>query len=75
MVTCLQHRAQRNLHRYEPMAGKGKMNLRKMRIDNNLSVPALARMSGIPVRTIEDIERRGDCRVSTAIRLADAFGV
>jgi len=49
--------------------------LRKIRLDAGLSVPALSRLSGVPVRTIEDIERKGDCRVSTAIRLADALQV
>jgi hypothetical protein len=28
----------------------------------------------VPVRTIEDIERKGDCRVSTLAKLAKALG-
>lgn len=51
------------------------MNLKRIRISKELSIPALSRLSDIPVRTIEDIERRGDCRVSTAIKLSDALGV
>lgn len=51
------------------------MNLRTIRTDQGLSVPALSRLSGVPIRTIEDIERKGDCRASTAIKLADALNV
>ena len=40
-----------------------------------LSVPALYRLSGVPIRTIENIERNGDCKVSTAIKLVNALGV
>ena len=49
------------------------MNIKKIRLEKGLSVPALSRLSGVPVRTIEDIERRGDCKVSTAIKLASAL--
>jgi transcriptional regulator with XRE-family HTH domain len=51
------------------------MKLKEIRTSKNLSVPALSRLSGVPVRTIEDLERRGDGRVSTLIRLADALDV
>lgn len=51
------------------------MNLRTLRLEKSLSVPALSRLSGVPVRTIEDIEKRGDCKVSTAIKLAAALNV
>ncbi|MGI6176318.1 MAG: helix-turn-helix transcriptional regulator [Christensenellales bacterium] len=51
------------------------MNLKSYRIKRGLSVPALFHLSDVPVRTIEDVERRGDCRVSTAIKLADALGI
>jgi transcriptional regulator with XRE-family HTH domain len=51
------------------------MKLRTIRKEKGLSVPALSRLSGISVRTIEDLERRGDGRVSTLIPLADALGV
>jgi len=51
------------------------MNLKEIRIKRGLSVPALVELSGVPRRTIQDIEARGDCRVSTAIQLADALGV
>lgn len=51
------------------------MNLKEIRTSKNLTVPQLSRLSGVPVRTIEDIQARGDCKVSTAIKLADALGV
>jgi len=49
------------------------MKLRTIRLEKGLS--ALSRLSNVPVRTIEDIEKRGDCKVSTAILLADALEV
>lgn len=51
------------------------MNLRKIRKAQGLSVPKLVELSGVPRRTIQEIENRGDCRVSTAIQLAKALGV
>lgn len=51
------------------------MNLREIRKSQNLTVPELSRLSGVSVRTIEDLEKRGDGRVSTLIKLADALNV
>ena len=51
------------------------MNLREIRKSQNLSVQELSRLSGVSVRTIEDLEKRGDGRVSTLIKLADALNV
>lgn len=51
------------------------MNLKKIRSERNLSVPQLAELSGISRRTIQDLEKRDDGRISTAIKLADALGV
>lgn len=51
------------------------MKLREIRKEKGLSVPALSRLSGVPVRTIEDIEKRGDCKVSTAKKLAEGLEV
>ena len=51
------------------------MNLRKIRLEKGLSVAELSRLSGVPVRTIEDLVKRGDGRVSTLIKLADALSV
>lgn len=51
------------------------MKLREIRKAQGLSVPELSRQSDVPVRTIEDLEKRGDGRVSTLIKLADALKV
>lgn len=51
------------------------MNVRKIRLGQGLSVPALSKKSSVPVRTIEDLEKRIDCKISTAIKLADALNV
>ena len=51
------------------------MKLKELRAEKGLSVPALSKLSGVPVRTIEDLEKRGDGRVSTLIKLADALQV
>lgn len=51
------------------------MRLKEIRSSKNLSVPQLVELSGVPRRTIQDIEKRGDGRVSTMIKLADALGV
>lgn len=51
------------------------MKLREIRKKRNLSVPQLSRMSGVSIRTIEDLEKRGDGRVSTLIKLSDALEV
>ncbi|WP_334305161.1 helix-turn-helix transcriptional regulator [Enterocloster lavalensis] len=51
------------------------MRLKEIRTTRGLSVPKLVELSGVPRRTIQEIENRDDCRVSTAIQLADALGV
>lgn len=51
------------------------MNLKQIRTKQGLSVPKLVQLSGVPRHTIQEIENRNDCRVSTAIQLADALGV
>ena len=51
------------------------MNLKTIRIEKGLSQAKLGKLAGISLRTIQDIEKRGDCRVSTAIILADALGI
>lgn len=51
------------------------MNLKQIRIERNLSVPKLSELSEVPRRTIQDIEKRDDCRVSTAIKLAKALNI
>lgn len=51
------------------------MQLRKIRLDKGLSVPALSKMSGVPIRTIENTEKRDTCTVITAKALAKALDV
>ena len=51
------------------------MKLKEIRKEKKLSVPKLSNLSGVPVRTIEDLEKRGDGRVSTLIKLSDALAV
>ncbi|MFR8848216.1 helix-turn-helix transcriptional regulator [Clostridium fessum] len=51
------------------------MRLKEIRTERGLSVPKLVELSGVPRRTIQEIENRNDCRVSTAIQLANALGV
>lgn len=51
------------------------MRLKELRAERGLSVPKLVELSGVPRRTIQDLEARGDGRISTVIKLADALGV
>lgn len=51
------------------------LSLRRIRKEKGLTVPALAAAASISRRTIEDAEARGDCRLSTASKLAGALGV
>ena len=51
------------------------MKLKEIRKSKKLTQNARSELSGVPKRTIEDLERRGDGRVSTLILLADALKV
>lgn len=51
------------------------MKLKEIRIEKGLSVPKLAELSGVPRRTIQDVEKRGDCMVSTLMKLAKVLEV
>ena len=51
------------------------MQVRKIRLEQGLSVPKLAELSGLSRRTIQEVERRDECTVSTAKKLAAALGV
>lgn len=51
------------------------MKLKEIRKEKKLSIRELSELSGVPKRTIEDLERRDDGRVSTLILLADALEV
>lgn len=51
------------------------MKLKEIRLQKGLTKPELSRLSNVPLRTIENIERTGECKVSTIIKLADALQV
>lgn len=51
------------------------MKLKEIRTDQKISVPKLVEITGIPRRTIQEIEKRGDCLVSNAKKLAKALNV
>jgi transcriptional regulator with XRE-family HTH domain len=51
------------------------MNLRQIRLNKNYTVPKLAKLSGLSIRTIEEVERRKKCTVDTAKKLASALEV
>lgn len=62
-------------HLHHMLQEEQTMRLKEIRTEKGLSVPKLVELSGVPRRTIQDLEARGDGRVSTAIKLADALGV
>jgi len=51
------------------------MKLKQIRLEKGLSVPQLVELSGVSRRTIQDLEKRDDGRVSTLIKLADSLNV
>ena len=51
------------------------MNLKQIRLQQGLTIPKLVELSGVPQRTIENVERKHECKVSTAIKLAKALNV
>lgn len=62
-------------HLYHMLQEEKTMRLKEIRTARGLSVPKLVELSGVPRRTIQDLEARGDGRISTAIKLANALGV
>lgn len=50
------------------------LNLKELRNTAGLSIRVLSEMCGLSRRTIEDIEARGDCRISTAYTICKALG-
>lgn len=49
--------------------------LKEHRNVKGITIPKLAERTGLPKRTVEDIQRRGDCLVSNALKLAEALGI
>lgn len=50
------------------------VKLKELRKAAGLSVQALSEACGVSRRTIEDIEARGDCRISTAYTICKTLG-
>lgn len=50
-------------------------NLQKVRNQKNISLTKLSELTGISQRSLEDIERNGDTKYSTAEIIAEALGV
>ena len=51
------------------------MNLTYWRNLRHLSISELSSKSTVPIRTIEDIEKRGSCKIDTARKLAAALNI
>lgn len=51
------------------------MKLKEIRTQKKISIPRLSELTGIPIRTLEDIQKRGDCLLSNAAKIAVALGV
>lgn len=51
------------------------LTLKRIRQERGLSVPQLVSLSGVSRRTIQEMEARGDCRMSTAYKIAKALNV
>ena len=50
------------------------IKLKELRKAAGMSVNTLSNLCGVSRRTIEDIEARGDCRISTAYTICKALG-
>lgn len=51
------------------------LKVKELRLSKGLSVPKLAELTGLHRRTIEDLEKRGDCMISNAYKIAKALNV
>lgn len=49
--------------------------IKEHRLRAGISVPKMAELTGIPRRTIQELEKRGDCLVSNALKIADVLGL
>lgn len=49
--------------------------LKEYRNEKNMTIPKLSELTGLSKRTIEDIQKRGDCLVSNALKIAEALGI
>ena len=51
------------------------LKIKEIRLEKGFSVPKLSELSGVSRRTIQELEKRGDCMLSTAAKLASAMEV
>ncbi len=51
------------------------LHIKSYRVKAGISVPKMSELTGIPVRTIEELEKRGDCAVSRALAIAKVLGL
>lgn len=51
------------------------LKLKQIRKERGLTVAQLGEMASLSNRTIQDMEARGDCRMSTAYKVAVALGI
>ena len=51
------------------------MRIKEIRLSKSVSIPKLVEITGISRRTLQDIEKRGDCLVSNALKIAAALNV
>lgn len=49
--------------------------IKEHRLKAGISVPKMSEMTGISRRTIQELEKRGDCLVSNALKIAQALGL
>ena len=49
--------------------------IKEYRLKAGISVPKMVELTGISRRTIQDIEKRGDCLVSNALAISQALGL
>lgn len=49
--------------------------IKEYRKQAKISVPKMSEFTGIPIRTIEGLEKRGDCLVSNALKIAEVLGL
>lgn len=51
------------------------MKLRELRIEKGFTIKKLSELSGVPTRTIEQIQKTGVSKTDTAMKLARALNV
>lgn len=49
--------------------------IKEYRLKAGVSVPKMSELTGISRRTIQDLEKRGDCLVSNALKITEVLGL